>query len=433
MNSLALGFQKSEPMKYTHYLNQLILELETSMEYETDITLVNLVRIQNLSERIAGFVSPLGDAAEMATFPAISSLSRESYVASFQNELDTLRANLPPALKVDKIFQTYLNSAALRLHQPPSIDSDLINSLSKSLSSFDGPGSPLDGFYQSHSALVTWFNTWLSIPVANYYCQTTATCSLIIYGVSMLGRWAKLVTPAALSTGHAPIPFPDDPSYDERRHTDSMSPTDHPSASSGVSAAETANASQSSLDKEPCGYSDHNAQTKADPGLPTAVAELQARLKKQPGLNIDIVAILSTIQQRFQQVAVSLQRSSLDRETKHPNVWALSAIKLLITRAKLERWAELVAAGTEALSLEDRLTQDSIMGDVGRNPLQDGFLDEADMSMMPDFGDGFGTNWMMDLMPQMQGQMQNTDPSMWDDGYVDWSSIVMNSMGGAGQ
>lgn len=419
-------------MKYTHYINQSILELEASMEYETDINLVNLVRIQNLSERIADCVSAMGDTEGMATFPTIPSLPREAYVASFQNELDTLRANLPPSLKVDKIFQTYLNSAALRLHQPPSIDSKLINSLSKSLSSFDGPGSSLDAFYQSHSALITWFNTWLSVPVSNYYCQTTATCSLIIYGVSMLGRWAKLVTPSTLSTGNAPIPFPEDPSYDERRHTGSLSPSDHPSTSSGVSAAETAN-EEGSLDPEPCEYGDHNAQTKADPSLPAAVAELQARLKQQPGLNIDIVAILSTIQQRFQKVAVSLQSSSLDSETKSPNVWGLSAIKLLITRAKLERWADLVAVGTEALSLEDRVTQDSIMSDVGRNPLQDGFLDEADMSMMPDFGDGFGANWMMDLMPQMQGQMQNTDPAMWVDGYVDWSSIVMNSMGSAEQ
>lgn len=418
-------------MRYTRYLDQCVRELEASMEYETDATLVNLVRIQNISERIANATGAEFGSEELPLFPASAPVSREACVAGFQNELDTLRANLPPSLKVDKIFQTYFNSASLRLHQPPSIDSNLINSLSKSLSSFDGSGSPLDEFYQSHSALVSWFNTWLSVPVSSYYSQTTATCSLLVYGISMLGRWAKLVTPATLSNGNTPVPMPTDPSYDERLH--SSSPRDHPSVSSGISSTETPSASEASLDKEPCGYSDHNMQTKADPNLPAAVAALQARLKKQPGLNIDITAILSTMQQRFQQVGATMQASSVDRETKDSNVWSMSAIKLLITRAKLERWADLVAAGTEALSLEDRVTQDSIMGDIGGNPLQDGFLDPMDLSMMPSFGDNLGADWMMEIMPQMQGQTQNTDPAMWFDGYVDWSSIVMNSMGSAEQ
>lgn len=403
-------------MKYTKYLHEMLLQLETSMEYETDVTLVNLVRIQNLSERITQCVTSDNAPEEMYLFPAGAPMPREIYVPQFQNELDTLRANLPPSLKIDKIFQTYLNTASLLLHQPPSIDSDRINSLWKSLSTFDGLSSPLEEFYLSHSALTTWFNTWLSVPVSSYYCQTTSTCSLIVYAVCMLGRWAKLVTPTALSTGETPVHMPEDPSYDERNY--SSSPKDHPSASS-ISSAGTPDRSETSLEKEPCGYGEYNLQTKADPTLPTAVAALQSRLKRQPGLNIDIAAILSTIQQRFQQVGASLQASSVDKKSKDSNVWSMSAIKVLITRAKLERWADLIAAGTEALSLEDRVTQDLIMGEVGGNPLQDGFLDMADIDMISGFGAdvGLDAGWMMDLGMQ-QGQSLGGDPTLWFDGYI---------------
>lgn len=238
----------------------------------------------------------------------------------------------------------------------------------------------------------------------------------------MLGRWAKLITPSFSKRQGVSTPGPDDLSSTDRQFASSTTPlssTSH-SVDGTSSTAPTPAASDTSLDKEPCGWSQHNAKYASDPKLPAAVAALQTRLQRQPGLTIDVPLILSTFQNRFQQVSSSIQNSSVAAERKDHNIWSMSALKVLFTRAKLERWADLVAAGTEALTLEDRATQDAIMGDVGGNPLHDGFL-EAGMAM-PDLSAGMDPSWMMDLMP-------GSDPSTWFDGYVDWSTVVMNSMG----
>lgn len=416
------------------------------MEYETDTTLVYLVRIQYLIDRIAQCSSPENNLDDMPVVPALPA-PRDVYVSSLQAELDQIRHDLPPRLKLDsrslatpksaiglltlvEIFQTYINTAALRLHAPPCIDSELITSLAEALtSSFDRPSSTLDEIYRSHSVLVAWFDNWLSVPVSSYYCQTTATCTLLVYAISMLGRWAKLITPSKLHKDRAGIP--EDCLTGDGNCITTPASTETPSVSSTATSAPTPAASDSSQDKEPCGYNHHNPQVRSDPGLPVAVASLQLPLRQQPGLDIDIPAILSTCQARFQQVSSSIQKSSSsEAESGDHNVWSMSAIKILITRAKLERWADLVAAGTEALSLEDCATQDAIMGDVGGNPLQDGFLDgfgEINPGMgMPDFGDGMGPVWMMDLMPA-------TEPTAFFDGYIDWSTVVMNSMGSVDQ
>lgn len=87
-------------MKYTRYLNQVLKELETSTEYETDTTLVNLVRVQYLIERIAQSNSQDKHTDEVLAYPTVTA-PRSAYVSAFQAELDQLRENLPPRLKLD--------------------------------------------------------------------------------------------------------------------------------------------------------------------------------------------------------------------------------------------------------------------------------------------------------------------------------------------
>jgi hypothetical protein len=145
---------------------------------------------------------------------------------------------------------------------------------------------------------------------------------------------------------------------------------------------------------------------------------------------IDIFQILSTIQKRFQDVSASMQRQSVPAEQQDLNSWSMNAIKIFLTRAKLEHWAELVAEGVEALSLGDKgrspgLTpgeagsslpadmsmEDSLMNGLSKNLLQEGFLpDHVDMSYFY----GSQTNpWVNDIV-------QNGDASSWFEGYLNW-------------
>ena len=316
----------------------------------------------------------------------------------------------------------------MRLNEPPQTDSDLLSSLSDLLDpTVDGSDSLLLEFYQSHDALVAWFDNWLSVPVESYYCQTVSTCSLLVYAVSLLGRWAKILAPSDL---HKPLDAASNLAAEAESRQYSSSPAESPSqfgmsykraeslagstAAASSSVPTPAAASDASADKEPCQYTLHNPQLRADPSLPAAVASLSARLRQQPGLHIDITAILETLQSRFQDVSSGIQRSCIDAQWDEQNAWTMAAIKVLITRAKLERWADLVAAGTEALSLEDRVTQDAIMGDVGGNPLQDGFLEETGGMAIPDLTDSLGSDWMMNLISE-------TQPSTWSDPTFNWN------------
>lgn len=64
----------------------------------------------------------------------------------------------------------------------------------------------------------------------------------------------------------------------------------------------------------------------------------------QPGLNIDIIGILASLAQRCEQVHQELTEGRAG-EVWHNDVWYLCSKKVLITRAKLEKWAEIVAVG----------------------------------------------------------------------------------------
>lgn len=167
------------------------------------------------------------------------------------------------------------------------------------------------------------------------------------------------------------------------------------------------------------------------------MASVQGQLGQFPGLEIDIPQIMSTLQKRFQDVSTSIQCQSVPAEQKDLNAWSMNAIKMFLTRAKLEHWAELVAEGVEALSMSDRprgggrtgvaaaaatgqgggkmmATEDSVMSDLSKSLLQEGFLQDG--MNVPYFYGGNGQNpWVADMV-------QNGDASTWFDGYLNWGA-----------
>lgn len=129
MSVMSTVLGRIEPMRYSPYLHECVRDLEASREYETDTTLVSLVRIQHLTERICD-----QNARDRAWEepPGIPTAPASAYVQAFQKELDSLRDSLPPGLRRDHMMQVHLNSATLRLYEPPMANMALVKHLYES-------------------------------------------------------------------------------------------------------------------------------------------------------------------------------------------------------------------------------------------------------------------------------------------------------------
>ncbi|KAF5965298.1 hypothetical protein FBULB1_12292 [Fusarium bulbicola] len=396
-SSMSLGFLRIEPMRYTKYIQQCLAVLEQEREYDTDMRLVTLVRVQHLTERIAQLNAPDDPAEELVGLPA-APLS--AYVSAFHGELDRIRNGLSPELQND--------------------NAPRIISMSESLTSPTlGAASALDIFYQSRNALKKFFDDWLTVPIPEFYNQTTSVVAQLVYGMTMLGRWAKYTAPIPLTKATASMPQdtsardPHDEIYKaDSVYSASVSPSvATPSVTTGRDSHET---------------SPISLREGTDPRLPAAVAALRSQIQTQPGLSLDITGILSAICARFEEANASFQMASTEPDSSDHNLWSMSAIKVKITRAKLERWAEIVATGTEALKIHD-VIQDTAMPDSSTSETgAAGFVAatgqdmQHDVFTMPD--------WNAE-MPWASEMLQGVDPSIWFDGYLDWGAVVMSSLG----
>ncbi|KAJ2967217.1 hypothetical protein NQ176_g9770 [Zarea fungicola] len=143
---------------------------------------------------------------------------------------------------------------------------------------------------------------------------------------------------------------------------------------------------------------------------------------------------------RFEQANATFQISSTDSRTDDANVWSMTALKVRITKAKLERWAELVSKEGENHSPNQQLKADMDTSMSGWN----GALQPPPSTDMAPNNNGV---WPV-LDPNLpQDQMQNVygstpwrsdlltgvDPAVWFDGYLDWGAVIMNSMGSVEQ
>ncbi|KAH9894666.1 hypothetical protein F4778DRAFT_284551 [Xylariomycetidae sp. FL2044] len=381
MNSIvALAFHRIDPIKYTSYVDQCLRELEVSQECETDSLLVHLVRIQHLSERISKLHTRDHFDDDLH---GIARAPLNAYFGVFQNELDKYKAALPRHLRSNKVILCHLNTATLRLWEPPVIDAALLEKISHSLTTLapSGAASSLDIFYRSHAALRSWFDYWLAIDVTEYFTLPMPLCAQLINAVTMLSRWAKLSSPDFGNTPTSPPP-----------PLTMVAPTTLSSSSSSSSSAipqSLHNLSSSSADTSPinvAGSSDpsmmfrmkdqqqqqhhhqqhqyqQQQQQHPDPGIPAAVSAVKAHFLSQPELQIDVLGILHAMSTRFEaarrQVLAQRQgggagagagagtgvRGERGGESwENNNIWDLAGRKISLMRCKLERWAEIVAS-----------------------------------------------------------------------------------------
>ncbi len=402
-------------------------------------------------------------------------------------------------------MQVYINTALLRLYEPPVADMALIRQLSESLTMGSaGSGTPLDRIYQTSSALRLWFDTWLSVPVSVYYRQPAAIAAQLVYALTMLGRWAKLATPRTMYEGGTPMPrcssagntslavYNADPQQPPAARESGLG-TKATSAAAAAAAAAAAHRSHNPNQGGPSSSSSSSQQGpwshlrcdskdcthETEPGLPAAVGALQSQLQMQPGLTVNIPEILSAICSRFEQVNSSFHVAASSESGKlDGNIWSFSALKVRITRVKLERWAELVSAGAEASSNREGGDNSHNGNDNNKQPPQQQQQlqqqqqqqqhphQQQQQQQQPPVTTGGGgggppAQWrgsypqqqqhqgmggdmhQFGSLAQDQTQIQNflgstpwtsdmldgIDPTVWFDGYLDWGAVVMNSMG----
>lgn len=424
---MSIGFaQKTESMRYTYYLDECVKELEANPECPSDQLLASMVRIQHLTERISRISCKDKTLDEVTNIPTAP---MSAYITTFHTELELIIKALPESLQSNVVLQTHINTARLRLHEPPSVDSELLSSISESLTSAHPvAGSPLDRIYQSAAALRIWFDQWMSIPASLYYLHTTAVSSQIVYALVMLSRWARVATPRR-RYDIAPGFLSSDPS--------SSNPNDllHPinnaltpvSATTGTSTPRSPNPSEG---KTPCQFGISYPRVSPEPTLPAAVALLRSRLARQPDLHIDCPRVMVAVMARFEEASAAFEAVSVEEGQVEHNVWSMSAMKLKITQVKLMRWAEMVEASVESLEAAQSVyppppCSSAAPGERFQHSealvvTSEPAVPSGDMMMSLGFDDG--DQWMDELMGEI-------DPTLWLDGHGDWVHMPLATTG----
>ncbi|KAK9490421.1 hypothetical protein V1508DRAFT_424967 [Lipomyces doorenjongii] len=317
-NAAALSF--TEPARYTKYFDQCLVELEEAAEYETDELLVHMVRIQHLTQRI--FQINNRD-QRVDKLPGIPRVPAAAYHTAFQTELARLRSSLPSKLRSNYLITNHFNTAQLQLYESLINDASLQDTVSQPFTSLSLSGtSTLDMFYRYNSALRTWFESWLAIPVCSYFYMPQPVWGQLIYSIRVLSRWAKLslckIQPAYASiaqdqliTSHQPALYLD------------------PSERRSIGTPEPSNLGQ--------------------PQNLASLTAVRAQVSLQPELQIDILGILEAMVVRFE---IAEKEMSVAQGLSWKNeIWDLVAEKLKTKRVMVEKWWEIVAkVGGEGVS-----------------------------------------------------------------------------------
>lgn len=265
------------------------------------------------------------------------------------------------------------------------MEASVLRSLSESLTSIT-PGVPstIDTFYRAKLALEGFFDSFLAVPTEFWTAMPVFNMLHNLWAITMLARWAKVMGPGRSRTPHAttdiltPRKVIWDPSAQRPLPEKAVfgagiapAPSFGPAstqASTGTGPAATRDnkgghhhhhrrgpSSRGRLADIPPAILDPAQISAADPTIPRLVAALKNGLHAAGALlNLDIVGILSTLARRCDEVHQQLllaQKSSAEGggggacKWQNVDVWYLSGKKVLIARAKLEKWAEILAAG----------------------------------------------------------------------------------------
>ncbi|KAK3497482.1 uncharacterized protein B0T23DRAFT_426590 [Neurospora hispaniola] len=192
-STISVAFGKLESIRYSPYIQQCLNELQESKEFETDGVLVHMVQLQRLMEKIAQ-VNSKTELTE--SIGGIARAPDAAYMSTFQSELDKICRSLNKGQENNKYLMVYVHSAKMRLCEPPVIDASLLAKFYKDLTALDdNTPSALDVFYRVSSGVREWFDHWFTVPVSAYFYLPVSIICQIVYAVTMLARWSKIVSP----------------------------------------------------------------------------------------------------------------------------------------------------------------------------------------------------------------------------------------------
>ncbi|KAL0935536.1 C6 transcription factor [Colletotrichum truncatum] len=404
-SSISLDIQQIDPMRFSSYVQQCLRELEEFRELESDMHLVYIVRIQRLAERISQ-IRGNEDGDEETPIPKAPI---SAYASSFQAELDKLQDQMPQSLQDNYFLKVRMATARLRLYEPPTIDADLLASLSKSLTSLSSSySSALDIFYQANAALKAWFEVWLAIPVPAFSTMPLTLASHMIFAVVMMSRWAWLAA-SNNSTAQEPA-VPVDPSAgDPNVALAAMEAAIGPNTPVSSSTPSTTSKATPTWDPPI-----------PDKNLPRVLADIRAQLSRQPELMLNVSDILHKVADQLEEVDATMARVSVEDGPWRGNIWTLGATKVRIAQLRQKRWLDLVSGGLEQHDgdEEDETDEQGGLGEID--------MEESIAAGLPTMGPWeYDTTWGPSIYDIM-------DPSMYIDGMGvtsgDWASAGLVGM-----
>ncbi|KAB5549622.1 hypothetical protein GE09DRAFT_179657 [Coniochaeta sp. 2T2.1] len=320
---VALGYEEIDSKFLSPYMKQCLVDLEEEQEYDTDVNLVRMVRLQQLSEEMANL---RGQEGEPDFLNDSSDLRGEADKLAFSVSNSALARN--------SYLELYVLNTNLHHHEPPVIDDSLLTR-SQSWSQLQ-PGkayTALGDLYQSRHALVAWCDCWFTIPITSYYHLPLSVTFQIIYAISMLLRWEQLVPSESKDKAELTrsgrrrdpaVVWLSQKSWYEFVDTDSttdinpQNPATHPAHGQHLTlkTLDTAEPQQTRP-----GYKQWMPKRQDYPEMPVAVQTLRSHLQSQPDLSIDSSAILRRMIELCRQASNEIGDSDPD------NFWAVAASK----------------------------------------------------------------------------------------------------------
>ncbi|RFU34760.1 hypothetical protein B7463_g1534, partial [Scytalidium lignicola] len=312
-SSAALTFNKIESIRYTRYIDQCLKELAETAEYETDSLLVQVVRVQYLTERIFYINSGNHNLNEL---PGIPKTPIDTYLDAFQRELERIQTSAPPHLRTNYLLTSHLCTAQLRLYDSMMINLNILDNLSLSFSSLSlSDQSTLDLISRSNDALKTWFLNWLSIPVCDYFYIPQPVYGQLIYGAVILSRWAKF-SPMK-NQDYNPSVVESTGPLEQQVH-----PTQTPNSELQIPIEWT----------------------------PITPITLKKDVPAQSGPQIDIRSILDALADRFEHVVKEIR--TIEGGVWNNGIWDLAAKKIKLANSRLEKWSDVISVvGGEGILL----------------------------------------------------------------------------------
>ena len=321
-------------------MDQCLKDLDDAREYETDQLAIQLVHIQQLTEKIFHFHNSDSPIAEQLGSPEPSTMAR---LEAFRVELDSLRNAIPPNLKsncmIPQMFEDvaagasltqsenldflscYYNSAYLRIFEPLLAGSHLPDAESQSFASLSLSGVPIsDVFSHFTAALKAWLENWLAIPVCSYFYMPQPAYVQLVHGAMMLSRWVRVAGPSAVKLSSAGT------AVSEKEFTVPWQPTP---ALSGVPSCPDL-----SLPRPPALLSTQVVSAQI-------LNTLRAKVTAQSNLQVDILGILDTMGARFE--AAKKEMAAAQGVDWENDTWDFAAEHLKMKKARVEKWCEMVA------------------------------------------------------------------------------------------